>query len=196
MERSGRRDLANSFGRKVGKRWTLTAMALALPMRLTPIAHDQVLESLTVLLRDLMARLPERCVTMELIPEGDHRAAILKLLPANPNAASIRIIVPPNAKEKGITIVAGTGSFFEIPIEGGRYTSFSFPEEVRSICLAVIAGKLEESVTLQGDKVLRSRGTITLDGKSITVRWRQLTLRPFRRKEEKRLKYEPYCGVS
>ena len=153
---------------------------------------DWPLKTIEALLREVVAKLPENCASIHI--NLKQKSAILDLSPANPNAAPIRVIVPVN-EEGELTLVAGRGTFFEIPQGGHRYTELPFVEEIKSICLAVIAGTLEECVLLDGDEVLRGVGSIKLPQASTrtTVRWRRIYFRPFHKKEKKHFTYEPYC---
>lgn len=153
---------------------------------------DGILKALKLLFQELVSKLPERCAATQVKSEPE--CAVLELVPANPNAAPISVTVPVDEKQ-GVTLTAGKGSVFEIPPEGHRYTDLPLTEEVRSICLAVIAGTLSESVLLDGDDVLQGTGSIKLPQASTLteVRWRQIYFRPFRRKDRKHFRYQPYC---
>jgi hypothetical protein len=175
-----------------------TAVARAPSLKSTLQANyesPEGLRALKALFQELVSKLPQSCASIHL--RSEPKCAVLDLVPANPNAAPISITVP-LAEKQGVTLVAGKGSFFEIPPEGHRYTDLPFVEEVRSICIAVIAGTLSESVLLDGDEVLQGEGSIKLSQASAptTVRWRQFYFRPFRKKDRKHFRYEPYCRGS
>jgi hypothetical protein len=152
--------------------------------------NQQLLENVRALVVELIATLPEKAAVVQ--TKSQPHSTVLEILPTNSRAAPVTIVVPDSAEVEGVTLIAGRGSFFEIPRNGGRYTDFTFLEELKSIIGAVFAGGLEESVTLEGDEVLRGKGTIQLHGEPMTVRWRRLSLRPFRKKDKKHFKYEPY----
>ena len=105
---------------------------------------------------------------------------MLEMMPLRPNAARICIIVPSGPAE-GLTLIAGKGTFFEVPKGGRRYTDLSAVDEARVICVAVIRGKLAERVVLDGAEVLRGKGTIQLE-RPVTVKWRQFSFDPFGRR--------------
>ncbi len=159
-------------------------------MRPSSERDQQLLENVRTLVGELISKLPEKSAVVQ--TKSQPRSTVLEILPTNSRAAPITIVVPDNAEEKGVTLIAGRGSFFEIPRNGGRYTNFTFLEELKSIIGAVFAGGLEEFVTLGGDEVLQGKGTIQLQGEPMTVRWGRLSFRPFRKKERKHFKYEPY----
>src|SRR5215471_12499584 len=98
-----------------------------------------VLRELEALLQNLLARLPQNCASMKTTRK--EKCTLIELTPTNVNAAPISLIVPFEEKRE-VTLIAGKGSFFEIPLLGHRYTDLAFTEEVRTICLAVIAGTL------------------------------------------------------
>lgn len=180
----------------MGQRRTETSVALAYTVNSAAEQNHrsgQTLRTIEMLLRELVAALPEKIATIQVKHES--RCSAVELVPANPNAASIDVLVPHNAEKVGVTLIAGRGSFFEVPIIGYRYTDLPFREEIRSICLAVITGGLEESVVLDGDEVLQGKGTIKLPQASTptTVHWHQVYFRPFRKKQRKHFKYEPYA---
>jgi hypothetical protein len=152
---------------------------------------NSVLREVERLMQDLLAALPENSASMKTTEK--EKSSVIELTPRNGKAAPISIVVPFDEKRE-VTLIAGKGSFFEIPPLGHRYTDFPFIEEVRSICLAVIAGTLSESVLFDGNEVLQGTGSIKLPQSPtpMTVRWRQLSFRPFRKKERSFLKYEPY----
>lgn len=139
-------------------------------------------------LNTLLAEVPGALASVQIVPHGDSTG--IEVVPANPKAAQITVIVP--AKESSITLVAGRGSYFEIPEKGHRYTSLPFMEELKTICSAVIYGKLEESVLLDGEEVLQATGTIQLP-RIATVRWKRLSFRLFRRTVRKIFQYESYA---
>jgi hypothetical protein len=149
-------------------------------------------ESVEAVFRELLADLPENAALIE--KRSDSRSTVIELVPSNRNAAPICVIVPANEKE-GVTLIAGKGSFFEIPKRGRRYTNLPLVEEVRSICSAVIGGKLEEWVVLDGTDVLQGKGILELD-QPVTVRWRQVSFRPFRKKVRTHHRYEPWAASS
>lgn len=153
--------------------------------------QENAIKDLEVLLRSLSAELPEGCASVLKMSQTD--CAVLDMNPSNPHAAQIRIIIPVDVS-RGVTLIAGKGSFFEIPFEGRRYTALPFLEEVQSICRAVIAGTLEESVLLDHDEVIQGTGSIKLPQASAvtTVKWGQIYFRPFRKKTKKEFRYEPY----
>jgi hypothetical protein len=142
------------------------------------------------LFHELRAALPENCASIQ--SSSDPRRALIELLPSGPNAAPLTVIVPSNERE-GVTLVAGKGSFFEIPRGGRRYTELPLIEELRSICLAVIAGRLEEWVVLDGTEVLRGKGIIELP-EPMTVKWRRLSFRPMRKTIKMHNRYEPWVA--
>ncbi len=152
---------------------------------------NEPLKNLEALFRELTVKLSEKSASVQ--TRFEPKCAVVELMPTNPNAAPITVIVP-FSEEREVTLIAGKGSFFEIPLGGHRYTDLPLIEEVRSICLAVIAGTLQESVLLDGDEVLQGTGSIKLSQASAptTVRWRQIYFRPFRKKEKKYFKYAPY----
>jgi len=112
--------------------------------------------------------------------------------PARPQAASLTVVVP--ADGKVITVIAGKGTVFEIPEEGGSYTGLAALEELEAICMAVMTNGLEESVVLDGDELLSGTGETRLPGASklTRVRWRRLTFRPFSKKDRINVRYEPW----
>ena len=154
--------------------------------------HWSVLKDIEALFQDLLDGLPEKCATMQVKAGTD--STLVDITPSNTNAARLRAIVP-KTQQDGVTLVAGEGSFFEIPLAGHRYTNFPLVEEARSICLAVIAGKLEETVTYAGSVLLRGTGKIHLS-EPMTVRWRRFTFKPFAKKETKYILYKPYCNEA
>jgi hypothetical protein len=149
---------------------------------------DVLSDAVEGVFRDLLGSLPVGSASME--QRADNRSRIFKLAPVRSNAAPLSVIVP-RRHPTGVTLIAGRGSFFEIPQRGGRYTSLSFSEELRTICMAVIHGHLEEWVLLDGDEVLAGRGTIALPT-ALTVRWRQLSLRLLKRNVKRHYDYEPW----
>jgi len=169
------------------------ALALAMNKRLKEDRENRALrESVEELFRELLDELPEECASIQRKSEG--RSVLLELLPSRPNAASICVIVPAD-EHAGVTLIAGRGSFFEIPKSGRRYTGLPLIDEMRSICLAVIAGRLEEWVVLDGAEVLEGKGVIELP-QPLTVRWRQLSFRPFRKKLRMHYRYEPWVAAG
>ena len=142
-----------------------------------------------MLFRKLAAGLPDGCASVH-VTVGT-QAGIVQLLPRNSRAAPLRAIVSDNDKQ--VTLIAGRGSFFEIPNTGHRYTKLPLVEEVEAISLAVINGKLEESVVLDGEEVLFGKGTVVLL-EPITVRWRKMFFNPFRRSRSEKFNYESYCS--
>ena len=181
----------------MGKRRSQAPVALAhlaeVDARLHMVQENQdhwsVLKDIEVLFQDLLDGLPEKCAKMQVKAGTD--SMIVDIMPSNTNAARLRAIVP-KAHRDGVILVAGEGSFFEIPPAGHRYTNFPLVEEARSICLAVIAGKLEETVTYAGSELLRGTGKIHLPD-AMTVRWRRFTFKPFAKKKTKHILYMPYC---
>jgi hypothetical protein len=151
---------------------------------------NRLAEDIESLFRELLAKLPDGSASLH--ETLGHKLTFVKLVPAKPNSAPISVIVP-TSPDEGVTLIAGKGSFFEIPSSGGRYTKFPLIEEVRSISSAVIAGKLEEWVLLDGDEVLEGKGIIELDG-PMTVRWRRLYFRPFRKTLTEHYRYEPWVA--
>ena len=122
------------------------------------------------------------------------RAFVLEMVPSRPNAAPVSAIVPADESE-GVTLVAGKGSYFEIPREGRRYTSLPLFDEVKAICRAVIAGRFEEWVALDGDDVVRSKGVVDLNP-AVVVRWRQLSWRACGRKLKTHHAYDPWIAPA
>lgn len=150
--------------------------------------HSPILESLEAVLRDLLRNLPETSASISV--RSQPNVSQIRIIPVNPRAAGISVIVPRNQSE-GVTLVAGKGSYFEIPPDGHRYTNLPLLGEVEAIASAVIAGGLRESVRISGDEVVRGVGTINLP-EPMTVRWRQLSFRPFRKTQGREYSYEPY----
>ena len=163
-------------------------------MSVPPAKQDQeprsTLEQVYLLFHALTSDLPARCASVH-VAQHDESSSV-RIVPSNPNAAPIAAIIPRDEQE-GVTLVGGKGSFFEIPRGGRRYTKLPLIEEARAICSAIIAGKLEESVVLDGPEVLRGEGTIELPDGATTVRWRRLSLRSVKRREARNYRYEPYC---
>jgi hypothetical protein len=184
--------LADSNRRKMGQGWSKATLAWAHPMRRPSERDSQLLEDVKKLVVDLIATLQGKSATVQ--TDLHSGCTLLKIVPSDSHAAPIKIVVPTNADQKGVTLIAGRGSFFEIPRSGGRYTDAGFFDEIRTICEAVIAGGLEEFVTLHGDEVLQGKGRIELHGEPTKVRWRRLAFWPFRKKERKHFKYGPYQG--
>jgi hypothetical protein len=150
--------------------------------------HRPVLESLEAGLRELLRNMPETSAAISVRSQPE--VSQIRVTPTNPRAAAITVIVPNNESE-GVTLIAGKGSYFEIPPDGHRYTNLPLLDEVKSIASAVIAGGLQESVNMLGDEVVQGVGTINLP-RPMTVRWRQFLFRPFRKKEKREFSYEPY----
>jgi hypothetical protein len=141
-------------------------------------------------LAGIVADLPKGCARTEKTSQRD--CWVIKLIPAKEGAAPISIIVPkPHAGM--VTLIAGKGTFFEIPVGGHGYTSFDFPQEVQAICFAVVNRGLKESVTFLGDEVVAGTGTVDLSG-LVTVRWQQVILFPRKKRQTRTFAYEPYCG--
>jgi hypothetical protein len=151
-----------------------------------------VLRQVKQLFSNMLAELPERSAVMQV--EARNQVTVVDLLPTNPNAARLRAIVPKDPNE-GVTLVAGRGSFFEIPAIGGRYTGQPLIQELEIICRAVISGKLEENVIFDGDELLQGKGKIQLPDTMI-VRWRRPVFRLFRKKEKKQFNYESYRSIG
>ena len=145
-------------------------------------------ERTEALFRELLDALPEGCASIRRTSET--RVVVLEMVPSRPSAAPISAIVPRDDRQ-GLTLVAGKGSYFEIPRDGHRYTDQPLFEEVKTICSAVIAGRLEEWVALDGADVVRGKGTIGLH-RTVTVRWRELSLRAFRHKLRNHCRYDPW----
>ena len=150
--------------------------------------HRPILENLEAALRELLRTLPETAASISMRSQAD--VSQIRVTPINPRAAAITVIVPNNESE-GVTLIAGKGSYFEIPPDGHRYTNLPLLDEVQSIACAVIGGGLRESVKMLGDEVVQGVGTINLP-KPMTVHWRQFLFRPFKRKESREFSYEPY----
>ena len=149
-----------------------------------------VQDAVKVLFQELLKGLPQDCALPRCT--GDDRSTMVELVPSRTGAASLSAIVPANESE-GVTLIAGRGSFFEIPEGGRRYTNLPLIEEMKAICNAVIAGHLEEWVVLDGDEVLQGRGILQLE-RPITVRWSHLSFRLFQRKRQTHHRYEPWVG--
>jgi hypothetical protein len=156
---------------------------------------QRVSEQIMQLFKELVSALPPDSALISLRSEPG--CVVLELSPTRRNAAQIAVTVPDNAAT-GVTLIAGRGSFFEIPLDGHRYTNLTFLDEIGALCDATIAGNLEESVLLDRGEVLQGTGTIKLAqaSKPTTVRWRQIYFRPFRKKERKQFRYEPYFPGS
>ena len=167
------------------------AVALAFPMR-TPEERKMNVtqESYSELFADLASNLVTGRASITSTSFADREQ--VDLTPENPRAARIRAILPKN-RGRGITLVIGTGTIFEIPDTGGRYTEcHSAVEEARTISMAVIAGRFTERVRIgKKDRVVSSVGTVDIPP-PVTVRWRRLRLNPFQRTSVKHIKYEPY----
>jgi hypothetical protein len=155
---------------------------------MTDYPHRPILEKLEADLRELLRNMPERSASISVRSQPE--VSQISVTPTNPRAAPITVIVPNNESD-GVTLIAGKGSYFEIPPDGHRYMNLPLLDEVKSIASAVIAGGLRESVKMVGDEVVQGVGTINLP-KPMTVRWGQLSFRPFRKKEKREFSYEPY----
>jgi len=145
-------------------------------------------EAVGKLFRELASGLPANTVVLE--ETSDSRSVMYTLTPTRANAAPLCAILPARGSD-GVTLIGGRGSFFEIPSGGRRYTSRAFVEELRSICQAVIAGRLEEWVLLDGEDVLRGRGVLDLPP-PMTVRWGQLSFRLLGRTRKAHYRYAPW----
>lgn len=165
----------------MGKGWAKTAVALAL-------AIESMLAKIQYVLDELIATMPQGCA--EVTVKRDERASTIEIHPRHAAAAPICVIVPSGAKGD-VTVIAGKGTFFEIPPEGRRYTALPLPEEVAALCSAVITGGLTENVVSADSEVIEGQGTIQM-GDPVTVRWKQLTLKHFTKKHKESLTYDPY----
>lgn len=139
--------------------------------------------------RELLEALPDGCASIRRTTET--HAVVLEVAPSEPSAAPISAIVPAD-EGRGITLIAGKGSYFEIPKDGHRYTDQPLFGELKAICSAVINGRLEEWVALDEGDIVRAKGTIGLD-RAVTVRWRELSLRAFRHKLKTHYRYKPWA---
>jgi hypothetical protein len=144
------------------------------------------------LFKELLGDLPNDCAFLRL--EAGDRATVIKMVPTDPKAAPITVIVPDD-ENADVTLVAGKGSYFEIPRTGRRYTNLPLLEELRAISRAVVNGKLHEEVTMDSGEVVSGIGHTEVPD-PVTVRWRKLSFRAFGKTQTVRLRYEPYCTPS
>lgn len=135
-------------------------------------------EKIETALREELALLPQGRAFLNRRQEPT--AVVIEIVPSIATGAKLTVVAPTKARS-GITVIAGQGSYFEIPQGGRRYTRLPLLDELRAICTTVIHRGLEEWVTMDGPDVIAGKGTIELDG-PVTVRWRQLSIRALWRK--------------
>lgn len=141
---------------------------------------DQVVS----LLQDFVAALPAGTANLE-IHHPKNNVVWVRMNPANPRAAPL-----------DVTIEEGCPNFYvwageRIPLE----MMCNSLEELRDICNAVAEGKVRENLWYVGNEVVKSIGEIELGGGSRTMRYYGSWF-PFRRKETKQIKYEPYASAG
>lgn len=144
------------------------------------------------LFEDLSRTLPSGCASLVCGEEPTTGELIMQLIPASGKAARIEARVE---MAVGVTLSFGEGAVFEVPLKGMRYTNLPCLEEVRALCLAVIAGRFEEVVYTAKSEVLGAKAKILLE-KPVVESWRALRFYPFRKTEKKYLTYAPYCTES
>lgn len=164
------------------------ALALAVTAGKVQSAGQTTGEKIQELLSDILAGLPSGSVSLERAP-GEN-SVVLRAVPSRAGAAPISIVVPKD-ESHGVVLIAGRGSFFEVPPRGRRYTNLPLGDEIRAICLATIAGRLEEWVVFAGAEVVRGKGVIEIPP-TITVRWGQITSLFRRDKHKVHYQYQPW----
>jgi hypothetical protein len=147
----------------------------------------RIAERIQALIGELVGKLPDGCAIARFKSNAFSRT--FELVPTRSGGAPISLTIPLQDCEK-VTLIAGRSTLFEIPVDGRWYTDFPLLDEVRTICMAVIQGQLEEWLILDGTEVVRGKGTIRLP-RPITVHWSQ-SFRPFRKKTRAHFQYEPW----
>lgn len=144
------------------------------------------------LFQDLVSSLPPHCASLKIVDDSSTGYLTVVVTPSSDKAARIHAEVDDRV---GVTLSFGKGAVFEVPVKGMRYTNLPCLEEVRALCMAVMAGRFEEEVLLVGTDVLGARAKIYLD-KPVNERWRELKFYPFRRIVKENLKYSAYCNPN
>jgi hypothetical protein len=113
----------------------------------------------------------------------------IEIIPANPDSARI-------SHHPGVDVIYSSI---------GRHTSMEFLvrsrkqeeqelENLRKISRAVIEGRLSEDVWTVNGKIVKSRATIEVDGKTEAIGGFLTFFNPLRRKQKQHFEYAPYVS--
>lgn len=148
------------------------------------------------MMRGLVSSLPDEVAefSVQSNPSLGRGGRMLVLTPSNPSAARIHVDV--SDESSFVSVSLGRGAVFEVPLEGNRYSSLDFLDEIRALCMAAIRGHLVETVRFKGSEVVGARATAQIGKAEVGDSWRKVFTNPFRRSHTKTFTYPPYDGQT
>ena len=148
---------------------------------------EQAVERLLV---EMVDTLPAGCATVKVkrAPLIGHDGVSVWIRPANRRAAEI--VVDAQNGNDTVTISAGEATPIEIIYRKGR----SLAADVAEICRAIIEGHIEEELWSVDSQVIKSIARIEFGGQVHAFRRHTGLFYPFRRKERRQVRYEPYTS--
>lgn len=135
--------------------------------------------------RTLVKGLPEEAAKVSVELPSNVHGPILKVVPRSEGAAEIVIHIE-SPQQLDLTI--GRGCHFELYEENQR----ELLEELRRFLRAVVEGRLEETVWIRGDTVLKSKGRVGLETKTIRISYRNMVVPKRGARTKQRFVYQPY----
>jgi len=138
------------------------------------------------LCRQLWSGLPQGTAVLTRQASQDHGGEDIELLPANPDSA--RIYIHPTAD--WIYALIGRNTSMELFLRWQKEEQAL--ESLKEISRAVIEGKFSEDIWMLDGKVVRSSGTIEIDGRRKKIGRFLTFFNPLRRKQKQHFEYSPY----
>ena len=173
-------------GGPILQRRAKTTMALALSMTKHAVPS---FEEIQQLFKELMGRLPPGAASRAVHPQlGNSPGFHFELTPNTTTSARIAARIT----KKGVVLFFGEAAIFEVPSRGRRYTDLDCLSEIRKLCIGVIDGNFEETVTRSGTLVIGGKGRISFDDTVALEGWQTAFVNPFRGRERILKKYQPY----
>lgn len=147
---------------------------------------------------EVVAELPPIAYTLQLSadPEGPERGLVVALSPKNPRSAAMRVHTVEG--DRNAIIFLGADSTLEL-FARSRHAGLeasSLIEECALIAAAVVAGRFQEALLLQGDDILESRGVIDTSKASIETSRHSFGSRLLQRTRRESRAYEPYADAA
>jgi hypothetical protein len=141
--------------------------------------------------RDLLATLPEGTAVLNRRSSTDAGGEDIELIPTNLNSA--RIYVHPMAD--WIYVSIGRNTSTELFTGGIREKEDEALTRLKRISRAVIEGNFSEEVWTLGGKIVKSVGTLEINGKVQRLRFTTF-FNLMRRKQRKQYVYSPYVATQ